>query len=74
MLNKKYIDNLGTDFTEYITTPEKELLFNKMCELELKCKRPIKECYREIVEVLNLEAEIKGKPKRAFIQGNPKDN
>jgi hypothetical protein len=70
-MNKQYIDLMGTDFTEWMTSPEQIALFEKMCELEALCKRPINECYREVVEVLNLEAQIKGRPKKAYIQAGP---
>ena len=74
METKKYIDLLGKDFTEYMTSPEQIELFNKMCEAEERTKRPIKESYMDVIEVLNLEAKIMGKPKRAFFQAGPSLN
>jgi hypothetical protein len=70
-MSKKYIDLIGTDFTEWMTSPEQIALFERMCELQEFCKRPVPECYKEVVEVLNLEAQIKGLPKRASIQAGP---
>lgn len=73
-IERKFIDPLGYDFTEYIVNDEKEKLFYQMCIAQLNSKGPLKETYIYVVQALNLEAEIKGKPKRAFIQGDPKLN
>ena len=68
---KKYIDLLGEDFTEWMTTPEQIELFERMCAAQARTKRPVNECYLDVVESLNLEAQIKGRPKRAFVQAGP---
>lgn len=72
--DRKYIDLLGEDFTEWMTSPEQIALFDKMIELQSKLNKPVIECYHELVESLNLEAQIKGLPKRAFIQADPRLN
>lgn len=71
---KKYIDRLGEDSTEWMTSPEQIELFERMCAAQDRCHRPVKECYMDVAESLNLEAQIKGKPKRAFIQADPRLN
>lgn len=74
MSDKKYIDLIGDDYTEWMTSPEQKALFRRLIELQEFCKRPVPECYRELVESLNIANQIKGLPKRAFIQANPKLN
>lgn len=71
---KNYITELGVDLTEYMTNDSQIELFWLLCEAESRTHRPLKECYLDVVEVLNLEAQIKGKPKRAFVQANPNLN
>ena len=66
-MSKQYIDLLGVDFTEWMTTPEQIKLFERMCELQEFCKRPLPECYKQVVESLNIESQIKGLPKRASL-------
>jgi len=73
-MSKQYIDLLGGDFTEWMTSPEQIALFERMCELQEFCKRPVPECYKELCEALNIEAQIKGLPKRATIQADPSLN
>ena len=68
-----YISPTGKDYSEWMTSAEQIKLFNRLCEHELKCKRPLKECVVDVVEALNLDAQIQGKPKRASIQ-NPNLN
>jgi hypothetical protein len=69
---KKYISPLGVDFTEFIKTEENKKDFEKLCEHEEKCKGvSLKDSFKDVVEALNLEAKLKGKPKRAFIQAGP---
>lgn len=70
-MNNQYIDLIGTDFTQWMTSPEQIKLFERMCELQEFCKRPLPECYKELAEALNIEAQIKGLPKRATIQAGP---
>ena len=70
-MDKTYIDLIGTDFTQWMTSPEQIALFEKMCELQEFCKRPVPECYKQLIEALNLEAQIKGLPKRASFQAGP---
>ena len=72
--DKKYIDSLGEDFTEWMTSPEQISLFERIINLQKTFHKPIKECYKEVAESLNLEAQIKGLPKRAFIQAGPQFN
>jgi len=71
---KQYVSYLGYDFTQYVKTQEDVDKFNKLCELEKLTKRPLKECVREVVQVLNLSAELKGEGKRAHLQGDVRDN
>ena len=66
----KYIDLLGEDYSEWMTSPEQIELFERMVAAQSRTKRPLKECYQDVVDALNLAAQIKGKPKRAYIQ-NP---
>lgn len=68
---QKFISPLGYDYTQYITSDEQEKLFHRLCIAELNSKKPLAECYRDVVEALNLDAELRGRPKRAFIQANP---
>jgi len=72
---KKYVSYLGYDFTQYIKTDEDVAKFEKVCELEKKTEGvPLRDCVYEVAEVLNLSTELKGRPKRAFVQGNVGSN
>ena len=69
---KKYVDLLGEDFTEWMTSPEQIELFNQMVEAQKKTVGvPFKDCYREVADALNIEAQIKGRPPRVRIQAGP---
>ena len=74
MKNKKYIDSLGVDFTDYIKTDENIKDFEKLCECQDNSHKPLKECVQHVVEAINLSAKLKGQPKRAFIQAGPEYN
>ena len=66
---------LGYDFTQYVKTEEDVEKFNRLCECEKRTKGvPLRDCVYDVAEVLNLSAELKGRPKRAFVQGKVGDN
>jgi len=72
---KTYVSYLGFDLTQYVKTEEDVEKFNRLCELEKKTEGvPLRDCVHEVAEVLNLSAELKGRPKRAFVQGKVGDN
>lgn len=72
---KKYVSYLGYDFTQYVKTEEDVKKFEKLCELEKKCKGvSLKDCVHEVAEVLNLSAELKGHARHVFVQGNVSNN
>jgi hypothetical protein len=70
----KYVDATGEDFTEWMTSQEQIDLFERMVAAQERSKRPLKECYLDVIEAVNLDAQIKGKPKRAFFQADPRLN
>lgn len=74
-MTEKFVSTLGYDYTEFVTTQEKREAFDKLCELELKTKRPLKECVHEVAEVLRLDGFLRtGKTRKVFVQGNVSDN
>ena len=73
-IERKFIDPTGFDYTDYIINDEKEELFYLMCLEILKCKRPLKECYKNVAQVLNLNKLIKGEGPQVIIQCNPQNN
>jgi len=71
---KQYVSYLGYDFTQYVKTQEDVEKFNKLNELEKLTERPLKECVREVAEVLNLSRELKGGKRNVHVIGNVRDN
>jgi len=72
---KKYVSYLGYDFTQYVKTEEDVKKFERLCECEKRTKGvPLRDCVHDVAEVLNLSAELKGNPRRAFVQGKLGDN
>ena len=72
--DKRFVSPVGTDYTEYVTNEAQEELFNKLCEHESRCFRPIKECIVDVVAALNLGRQLKGKRPNVSYQGRPQDN
>lgn len=68
---KRYIDLLDEDYTEWMTSPEQIELFERMVAAQARCKRPVKECYLDVAEAVNLGQQIKGLPKKVFVQAGP---
>jgi hypothetical protein len=71
---KKYVSHLGYDYTEFVKTDEDRKKFERLCECEKNSHRPLKECVNDVAEVLNLDAELRGFKKRAYVQGNANSN
>ena len=75
----EYISPSGFNYTEFIITDEDKKDFEKLCEVEPKCNRPLSECFRDVAEAINLHRKIicgnKGLPYgKAMVQLNPELN
>lgn len=72
---KKYISELGYDYTEYIKSEEDIEKFIRICEYEEKCKGvPLKDCIESVIACTNLDAELRKINRKVILQKDPLSN
>ena len=72
---KRYVSHLGYDYTEFVKTDEDRKKFERLCECERKSDGVLlRDCVHFVAEALNLDSELRGGKKRAFVQGNANSN
>lgn len=70
--NKKYIDLLNDDFSEFINCKEDAEEFEKMMyHMHRTVGVPVAECVHDVIAVINIGNKLKGLKQRAFFQAGP---
>ena len=63
------------DYIDYIKSAEDIILFKRLKELEPELSKPIKECYKVVMEVINIDRKLRGLlPVKFIILNDPKLN